>query len=265
MPYPKKTFEALEHYKHHLNGIHEDLSAGQAPGIILISCSDSRVMGDKILNPEPGNIFTHQNIGALVQPKEGPDPSLDAFLNYPLLHLEGVHTIVILGHTGCGGIKALTQSILSDEAREHDNISGWVVPLSDQKIASAVKHAREQGMAEADIIATMEQIMPLQSVQRLLERKLVHDGHEISVGDILKEKNIQVIPALYDLTSNHLFVYDFDNKCYQEPHHLPKPKQLTFAKGSTSAAGAMLLVSSLDKGIHGLLNDLNTGKQAPTL
>ncbi|PKG38495.1 carbonic anhydrase [Psychromonas sp. Urea-02u-13] len=81
---------------------------GQFPKIAIISCSDSRVDPGVILDCEPGDLFVIRNVANLVPPKEDNDSlhGTSAALEFAVTGLE-VESIIVLGHTQCGGIKAL--------------------------------------------------------------------------------------------------------------------------------------------------------------
>ncbi|MCP4322479.1 MAG: carbonic anhydrase [Psychromonas sp.] len=81
---------------------------GQSPKIALICCSDSRVDPSVILDCAPGDLFVIRNVANLVPPRENCDSfhGTSAALEFAVTGLE-VESIIVLGHTQCGGIKAL--------------------------------------------------------------------------------------------------------------------------------------------------------------
>lgn len=86
----------------------EPLKQGQSPKTMLIGCSDSRVDPAILTNCVPGDIFTVRNVANLVPPFEenGGQHGVSAALEFAVCHLEVEH-IIVLGHSGCGGISAL--------------------------------------------------------------------------------------------------------------------------------------------------------------
>ena len=80
----------------------ENLAKGQAPTILYIGCSDSRVTAEEMMGLEPGDVFVHRNIANMVI---NTDLSSASVINYAVVHL-GVKHIVVCGHYGCGGVKA---------------------------------------------------------------------------------------------------------------------------------------------------------------
>ncbi|VAH77809.1 unnamed protein product [Triticum turgidum subsp. durum] len=86
----------------------EPLKAGQAPKYMVFACADSRVCPSVTLGLEPGEAFTIRNIANMV-------PS----------YCKQVEVIVVIGHSRCGGIKALLS--LKDGADDSFHfVEDWV-------------------------------------------------------------------------------------------------------------------------------------------
>ena len=99
----------------------ERLAAGQKPPVLWIGCSDSRVPANQITHTFPGDIFVHRNIANVVVHT---DMSMLSVLDFAVNVLEVEHVIVV-GHYGCGGIKA------SMENTQHGIIDNWLRHIQD--------------------------------------------------------------------------------------------------------------------------------------
>ncbi|SOH93010.1 carbonic anhydrase [Monaibacterium marinum] len=80
---------------------------GQHPRAMFISCCDSRVDPVAMFEGEPGDFFLVRNVANLVPPY-APDSELhgtSAAIEYAVTVL-GVSHIVVMGHSGCGGVEA---------------------------------------------------------------------------------------------------------------------------------------------------------------
>jgi carbonic anhydrase len=77
----------------------------QAPQYLFITCSDSRIVPDLILQTEPGDIFLSRSIGNVV-PVSGNDvDGVTATIEYAVEVLKVKH-IILCGHSDCGALKA---------------------------------------------------------------------------------------------------------------------------------------------------------------
>ena len=81
------------------------LADRQAPEVLFITCSDSRIVPDLILGTGPGDLFITRNAGNVV-PVHGHDvDGCTATIEYAVEVLKVKHAIVC-GHSDCGAIKA---------------------------------------------------------------------------------------------------------------------------------------------------------------
>jgi carbonic anhydrase len=81
------------------------LSEGQTPQWLFITCSDSRVVPDLILDTEPGDLFIARSIGNVVPITSQDVDGVTATIEYSVEVLKVRHAIVC-GHSDCGALKA---------------------------------------------------------------------------------------------------------------------------------------------------------------
>jgi carbonic anhydrase len=154
----------FRHFELHRDTYEELASFGQSPDVMVVSCCDSRCDPETIFSAKPGELFVVRNVANLIPPYEtgGKFHGVSAALEFAALNLRVKH-IVIMGHSGCGGIKAALEH---GSARQTDAmfISRWMSMLDECRMSVLASH---QGADRSGAVAAMEKAAVSVSIANL--------------------------------------------------------------------------------------------------
>ena len=144
---------------------------GQTPDTMVIGCCDSRVQLTALLSAQPGELFVHRNIANLVPPFTANNLShhgTSATIEYAVKALRVRH-IVILGHSGCGGIRYCNE-MCSNQHLEAGFLTNWMDILRPgfERVKSIVNNE--------DRIRALEFIGITNSLENLTQYPFVRDA-----------------------------------------------------------------------------------------
>ena len=181
-----------QHYFDPKNERFAALKKGQNPKVLVIGCSDSRVDPALLTGCGPGELFVIRNVANLVPPCEHDvhHHGVRAALEYAVCHLEVEH-IIILGHSGCGGIGALMHGI--DNGRPAEFIGPWV-KIAERARERVLKELPEKDAAmqsraceQAAILVSLENLLTFPWISERVEagNLLLHGWYfDIDAGQL---------------------------------------------------------------------------------
>lgn len=155
----------------------KDLTGGQNPFAIILSCADSRVVPELAFDSGLGEIFVIRVAGNVA------NTSTIASIEYAVAHL-GVNLIVVLGHESCG---AVTAAIAGGD-------NGYNLNHLLSHISPAI-HACEAGASVTDVVKKNAE---------MTAKELV--GRSSIIADAVKSGKLEIAPAYYNLDTG---VVDF--------------------------------------------------------
>lgn len=91
-----------------MKDLFEQLSHGQNPETLFITCSDSRIDPNLLTHSQPGDLFILRNAGNIV-PAHGAATSGEAATIEFAVGALGVKDIILCGHSHCGAMKGLLE------------------------------------------------------------------------------------------------------------------------------------------------------------
>ena len=114
-----RFYERLQHDRDPTQG---SATLAHSPKVLFISCSDARIPVALIAQLDPGSLFATRNVANIVPPFGTGQIGTGAVIEYAILHLRVQH-VVIMGHTDCGGIRALEEM---PDWSERPHIARWI-------------------------------------------------------------------------------------------------------------------------------------------
>jgi carbonic anhydrase len=144
---------------------------GQSPEIMVIGCCDSCVSPEVIFDARPGELFVVRNVANLVPPysPDGTYHGVSAALEFAVGALRVKH-IVVLGHAGCGGVRAFAGN--SPPLSPGDFIGKWmslIAPAAEKLGASDTPDYLTR-LEQAAIANTLDNLMTFPHLRKLIER-----------------------------------------------------------------------------------------------
>ena len=107
---------------------------GQNPKALMISCADSRIVPEQIMQAAPGDLFVCRNAGNIVPPFSQANGGVSSTVEYAVLAL-GVRDIIVCGHSDCGAMKAVSRP---ESLEAMPNVAAWL--RHSTAAASVVNH-----------------------------------------------------------------------------------------------------------------------------
>jgi carbonic anhydrase len=151
-----------------------DLTKGQHPFAIVVTCSDSRVSPEILFDLGLGDIFVIRVAGNVV------DDNALGSIEYAAEHL-GSKLVVVLGHSKCGAVSATVQ--------------GGEIPGHIKSITDAIKPAVDKAKSQSgDVIENS-----IKNNAKLVAEK-IRTSKPI-LEELIKENKLMVAPAEYDIST----------------------------------------------------------------
>jgi len=171
------------------------LRQGQNPRALVISCCDSRADPGMLMGAGPGEIFVVRNVANLVPPyRNGAEmPGIRADIEFAVKSLK-VERIIILGHSGCGGIGALMDGEGVGGSSQYEFIGAWVSIAREawarvqREMAGEPKAAQRKACEQGAIALSLENLMTFPWIKERVEagRLTLHGWYfDINAGELL--------------------------------------------------------------------------------
>jgi carbonic anhydrase len=182
----------------------------QQPLALLITCADSRIHPDVLLQTSPGEIFVTRNIGNMVPMYPEMVGGVSAVLEYAVTAVKVRH-VAVGGHTDCGAMKALLDPA---SVQGMPLVRSWLTNAGTiLEEARAIQRARkERDGVEPDLLHIITEL------NVLLQMK--HVATHPSVAEAKARGELTISGWVYDIAAGDVRIHDADTGRF-EPLMLP--------------------------------------------
>ena len=144
-----------------------DLTGGQSPFAIVLSCADSRVVPELVFDTGLGELFVVRVAGNVA------NTSSIASIEYAVAHL-GTKLIVVLGHESCGAVSAAMGG--GDNGYNLNHLLAHISPA-------------------------LANIRGKQTVEKVVKQNAKNNAKELEARSAIigKAKGLKIVPAYYNL------------------------------------------------------------------
>ncbi|MGA2539436.1 MAG: carbonic anhydrase, partial [Terracidiphilus sp.] len=169
------------------------LSERQAPETLFITCADSRIVPDLILQSQPGDLFICRNAGNVIPRAGEPAGGVSATIEYAVQVLK-VRNLIVCGHSDCGVIRALMSPQLLDGLT---SVRDWLQHVApawkyvDEVERNAGELTRHKALTHANVLVQLDNLRT----------------HAYIISAIAQER-LQVHGWYYDILSGKIEYYD---------------------------------------------------------
>jgi carbonic anhydrase len=198
----------------------EELSTGQSPEVLFITCSDSRISPTLLTQTKPGELFIIRNAGNIV-PAYGPVMGgVTATIEYAVMALK-VKDIIICGHSDCGAMKGV---LYPEKVASLKSVAAW---LNHGDAARAVVVENYPNLPEPEKLMTLTE----QNVLAQLRNIQTHP----SVNGALQGGRLRLHGWVYHIGSGQVTVFNRAKDKFvplQGEHSTAEMEAMGFAGGT---------------------------------
>ncbi len=203
----KKLIKGLQEFRANYVSTHrellEQLSHGQKPRVLFITCSDSRIDPNLLTQTDVGELFVIRNAGNIVPPYGAANGGEGASIEYAI-HALGIEQIVVCGHSHCGAMKGLLQ--LGKLEEQMPLVYDWLKHAEATRRLILENYAHHQG-EELLEVTIAENV--LTQIENLRTYPVVHSR--------LYQGKLRIYGWIYLIETGEVLAYDPEEHAYLVP------------------------------------------------
>ncbi|MDJ0715464.1 MAG: carbonic anhydrase [Prochloraceae cyanobacterium] len=228
----KKLIEGLGKFQTGYFSTHkqlfEELSHGQHPRILFITCSDSRIDPNLITQAQVGELFVIRNAGNIIPPFGAANGGEGAAIEYSIEALN-IEEVIVCGHSHCGAMKGLLK--MNSLSEKMPLVYDWLKHAEATRKLVKENYSDLQGEELLEVTVAENVLNQLDNLQtypvirsRLHQRKLSLHGwiYRIETGEVLAYD-----PTLHDFVAPYSSIFEPEPEYNLHPS-CPIPNQSVF-------------------------------------
>lgn len=169
----------------------EELTAYQEPMAIVLGCSDARAPAETVFDLGLGDLFVIRVAGNIVAPSQVGSVEFAA-------SKFGTQLVVVMGHTGCGAVKATLAELRQPAQSQSPNLRSIV-----DRVRPAVEPLLETNLRDDEDALMREAV---RANVRASANHLRH-GSEI-LEELIGQDRLLVVGAEYELKTGRVLFFD---------------------------------------------------------
>jgi carbonic anhydrase len=189
----------------------EELSHGQSPRVLFITCSDSRIDPNLITQAKLGELFVIRNAGNIIPPYGATNGGEGASIEYAIQALN-IEQVIVCGHSHCGAMKGLLK--LQALADEMPLVYDWLKQAEATRKLVKDNYKDLQGEELIEVTVAENVLNQLANLQTYpIVRSRMHNGSISLHGWIYRIETGEVLsydPALHDFVPPQSRIFNIE-------------------------------------------------------
>ena len=203
----KKLIRGLDEFRktyvHDHQELLEQLSHGQKPRVLFITCSDSRVAPNLITNTDVGELFVIRNAGNIVPPFGAANGGEGGTIEYAITAL-GIEQVIICGHSHCGAMKGLLK--LNKLQADMPLVYDWLKHAESTRRLVLDNYPHQSGEELIETLVAENVLIQIENLKTYpMVRAKIHQG------------KLNIYGWIYEIETGEVLAYDAKTHTYLPP------------------------------------------------
>ena len=203
----KKLIRGLDKFRQTYVSSHQDLleqlSHGQKPRVLFVTCSDSRVAPNLITDTDVGELFVIRNAGNIIPPYGAANGGEGGTIEYAVSALE-IEQIVVCGHSNCGAMKGLLK--LNKLQKDMPLVYDWLKHAESTRRLVEANYPHYKGDDLIEVLVAENVLIQIDNLKTYPSvRARLHQGR------------LKIYAWIYNIETGNVLAYDARTHTYIPP------------------------------------------------